>query len=120
MQSMGSIKVLPPSSSNTPLVQIIILKPNAQHTLINTLNIQINPFINLTNIVVNDIMDITLKPHVHPFTHVHPNLRIKVFIILKLQDLWNQQNSQVLMMHQLANTYIVYHPQHLKLMWGQY
>jgi hypothetical protein len=37
-----------------------------------------------------------------------------------LQDLWNQQNSQVLMMHQLANTYIVYHPQHLKLMWGQY
>jgi hypothetical protein len=73
MQSMGSIKVLPPNSSNTPLVQIIISEPNAQHTLINTLNIQISPFVNLTNIVVNGIMDITLKPHVHPCTITNAN-----------------------------------------------
>jgi hypothetical protein len=46
--------------------------------------------------------------HLQSLTQVHPKLRIKVFIILKLQDLWNQQNMiQVLTMHQLANTYNV-------------
>jgi hypothetical protein len=49
-----------PNNLNTPLILIIISKPNAQHTLINTLNIQVNPFFNPTNIVVDDIMDITL------------------------------------------------------------
>jgi len=39
---------------------------DALHTLINTSNIQVNPHINLVNIIVKNIMDITLEPHVRP------------------------------------------------------
>jgi len=58
---MGPTEVISPINSNTPLTQIIISKPNAQQTLINTSNIQIRPFINPPNIVVDDIGYITLE-----------------------------------------------------------
>jgi hypothetical protein len=61
---------------------IIILKLDAQHTPINILDIQIDPLINSMNLVVKNIMHITLDSHVHPNMTinvcapkvVHPNL----------------------------------------------
>jgi hypothetical protein len=63
---MGSIEVFPPSSSNTPLIRIIIPELEAQHTLINTSNIQVDPLVNSPNIVVDDIGDITMELGVGP------------------------------------------------------
>jgi hypothetical protein len=87
---MGSIIVLTPDSPNIPLTRIkptmgpsiIILKLDAQHTPINILDIQIDPLINSTNLVIKNIMHITLDSHVHPNMTinvsapkvVHPNL----------------------------------------------
>jgi hypothetical protein len=67
---MGSIKMLTPNSSNTPLNPI------------NISNIQIDPSINSRNLVVKNIMHITLDSHVHPNMTInvsapkvmHPNL----------------------------------------------
>ncbi len=58
---MGSMEMNPPISANTPLIQIIILKLNAQQTLINILDIQMDPLVNPPNIVANGIRDITLE-----------------------------------------------------------
>jgi hypothetical protein len=43
---MNSTKVDPLISMNTPLTKIIISKPNAQQTLINILDIQMDPLVN--------------------------------------------------------------------------
>jgi hypothetical protein len=51
-------EVFSPNNLNTPLVQIIIPKPDAQQTLINTLNIQVDPFINPPNILIDDKLGI--------------------------------------------------------------
>jgi hypothetical protein len=61
---MNSMEMEPPISANTPLAQIIIPKPNTQETLNNASNIQMDPFVNPPNIVVDDIGDITLEPSV--------------------------------------------------------
>jgi len=66
MQLMNSMEMNPLISVNTPLIQIIILEPNAQHTLNNTSNIQMNPLVNPPNIVIDDIGNITLEPGVGP------------------------------------------------------
>jgi hypothetical protein len=63
---MGSMEVIPISSLNTPLIRIIILELDTQHILINTSNIQVNPLVNPANIVVDEIVDITLEPDVCP------------------------------------------------------
>jgi hypothetical protein len=58
-------KWTPPISANTPpLVYIIILKPDAQQTLNNILDMQMDPLVNPPNIVVDGIKDITLEPSV--------------------------------------------------------
>jgi hypothetical protein len=36
----------PPINTNTPLIKIIISKPNAQQSLINILDIQMDPLVN--------------------------------------------------------------------------
>ncbi len=64
MQSMNSMEVDPPINMNTPLTRIIILGSDTQQTLNNILDIQMDPFVNLPNIVVDDIGDITLEPSV--------------------------------------------------------
>jgi hypothetical protein len=61
VQSMSSMEIDPPISMNTPLVQIIISKSDAQQTLINISTIQMGPLINPPNIVVDNIGDITLE-----------------------------------------------------------
>jgi hypothetical protein len=123
MQSMGSMEVFPPNSSNTPLIWNIILESNTQKTLINTLDIQVDPFINPANIIIDDIMDITLKPNVCPHAIIDASalkLHIKVLQVLKLQDPRSWHNmTLILTMHQLASTYGVQHPWCLKLIWGQ-
>ncbi len=73
MQSMGSMEVVPLISSNTPLIQIIISKPYAQQTLINTSNIQMDPLINPPDILINDIRDITLELGVGPRMVINTN-----------------------------------------------
>jgi hypothetical protein len=71
MQSMGSMEVFPLNSSNIPLIWNIILELDAKQTLINTLDIQGDPFINPANIIVDETMDITLKPSVCPHTIIN-------------------------------------------------
>jgi hypothetical protein len=51
MQSMGSMEMDPSISANTPLIRIIISKLNAQQTLINILDIKMDPLVNPPNIV---------------------------------------------------------------------
>jgi hypothetical protein len=51
MQSMGSIEMDPPITANTPLIRIIILKLNAKQTIINILDIKMDPLVNPPNIV---------------------------------------------------------------------
>jgi hypothetical protein len=68
MQSMGSMEMDPLISMNTPLAQIIIPESDTQRILINTLNIQTDPFVNPPNIVVDDLGDITLELGVGPCT----------------------------------------------------
>jgi hypothetical protein len=65
------MEVDPLISVNTPLAQIIIPKPNTQQTLNNTSDIQMDPLINLPNIVVDDIGDITLEPGVGLHTNIN-------------------------------------------------
>jgi hypothetical protein len=65
------MEVFPPNNSNTPLIWIIISKLNAQQTLINTSNIQVDLIINPSNIVVDDIKDIALEPSVGPHTIIN-------------------------------------------------
>jgi hypothetical protein len=55
------MEVDPLISANTPLTQIIIRELDAQQTLNNTSNIQINPLVNPPNIIIDDIEDITLE-----------------------------------------------------------
>jgi hypothetical protein len=79
---------------NMPLVQIIIPEPNAQQTLINTLDIQVDPFINPPNIVVDDKLGILhwsqVWARIWSLTQVHPKLHIQILQVLKMQDLSNQ------------------------------
>jgi hypothetical protein len=87
MQSMGSMEAVPLINSKIPLIQIIILKSYAQQTIINTLDIQMDPFVNPPNIVINNIRDITLEQnvgHIWLITQVHFKLWIHVLQILKL------------------------------------
>jgi len=65
---MGSMEVVPPINSNIPLVWIIIPKLDAQQTLRNTFEIQMDPLVNPPNIVVDDIRDITLELNVDKHT----------------------------------------------------
>ncbi len=65
------MEVDPPISVNTPLIQIIILEPNAQLTLNNISNIQMDPLVNPPNIVVDDIGNITLELGVGPHTIIN-------------------------------------------------
>jgi hypothetical protein len=58
MQSMDFMEVFSPNNLNTPLVQIIILELDAQQTLINTLDMQVDPFINPPKIIVDDKLGI--------------------------------------------------------------
>ncbi len=73
MQSMSSMKVHPPISTYTPLVQIIISKPDTQQTLNNTSDIQIDPLVNPPNIAIHDIRDITLELGVGLHTIINTN-----------------------------------------------
>jgi hypothetical protein len=63
---MNSMEVDPPISVNTPLAWIIILESDAQQTLNNTLDIQMDTLVNLPNIIIDDIRDITLQLGVGP------------------------------------------------------
>jgi hypothetical protein len=55
MQSMNSMEVDPLINMNTLLLWIIIVELNTLQTLNNTSNIQMDPFINPPNIVVDGI-----------------------------------------------------------------
>jgi hypothetical protein len=65
------MEVDPLISANTPLAQIIILESDTQQTLSSTLDMQMDPLVNLPNIVVDDIGDITLEPGVGPHTIIN-------------------------------------------------
>jgi hypothetical protein len=73
MQLMNSMEMNPLISMNTPLIQIIILEPNAQQTLNNISNIQMNPLVNPPNVVIDDIGNITLEPGVGPHMIISAN-----------------------------------------------
>jgi hypothetical protein len=51
----------------TPLDQIIIPQMDTQQTLNNIEDIQMDPFINPPDFVIDDIGDITLEPSVGPY-----------------------------------------------------
>ncbi len=70
---MSSMEVDPPINMNTPLTRIINPNPNAQQTLNNTLDIQMDPLANPPNIVVDHIGDITLEPSVGSHTIINTN-----------------------------------------------
>jgi len=111
MQLMSSKEVFPPNSSNTPLIWNIILKLNAQQTIINTLDIQVDPFINHANIIVDDIMDITLKPNVCPHTIINASAPQVAHQSPSSPKATRPQNWHnvilILTLHQLASTYRV-------------
>jgi hypothetical protein len=54
---MGSLEVDPLINANEFLIPIIILDSNTQQILMNTFDIQIDPLVNPTNIIVDDIRD---------------------------------------------------------------
>jgi hypothetical protein len=55
---MSSLEVDLPINVNTLLARIIISKLNAQQILINIFDIQIDPFVNPPNIVIDGIENI--------------------------------------------------------------
>jgi hypothetical protein len=61
------MEVDPLVSMNTPLAWIIIPEPNAQQTSINISNIQMEPFVNPPNIIVDEIgdtLELGVCPHI--------------------------------------------------------